>query len=61
MCILDDVKKLQVSSERINNTISEMDSNAHKINETWTSLTQISEQIKGAINEIGDQINQFTI
>ncbi len=57
--ILKEVKNLQDVSLNIKNSMDEMSIGAGKINETSSSLFAITGEMKDAITQIGDDINQF--
>ena len=42
-------------------SMDEMSVGARKINESGSELSQISEQMKDSITDIGGQIDQFTV
>ena len=59
--ILREVKELQASSDAMKDGMNEMASGAKKMNETSTSLSDISGQVRTAIDKIGSQIDLFKV
>ncbi|MCR5218144.1 MAG: HAMP domain-containing protein [Treponema sp.] len=59
--ILDEIKLLQESTFTMKNSMDEMSAGARKINETGTALTGINQQVQGAIDKIGSQIDLFRV
>ncbi len=59
--ILSEVRELQASSEAMRNGMMEMSNGAKKINETGTALSDISSQVRTAIDKIGKQIDLFKV
>ena len=59
--ILSEVRNLQDATGAIQSSMDEMSVGARKINETGETLRGISQQVKVSINEIGSQIDKFTV
>ncbi len=59
--ILEEVKQLQDATSSVKDKMSEMEIGAQKINETGKSLSIISSHVENAINQIGNQIDQFKV
>ena len=59
--ILDEVHHLQEATVIMQESMTEMNVGAQKINETGESLRQIANHMKGAINEIGSEIDKFKV
>ena len=59
--ILDEIKSLQESTFEIKDEMTEMSNGARKINETGSVLGELSEQMKGAIQQIGDEVDKFKV
>ncbi len=59
--IVHDMGVLSESTEMMNTSMQEMSVGARKINETGTTLSEISGQVKSAINKIGAQIDLFKV
>ena len=59
--ILEEVQQLQSASTTMKSSMDEMSVGARKINETGTALGEISQQVRGAINKIGSQIDLFRV
>ncbi|MBQ2530102.1 MAG: methyl-accepting chemotaxis protein, partial [Treponema sp.] len=55
------VHNLQDATDLINRSMDDMSSGAKTISESESSLKYISSKMKGAIDDIGNQINQFTV
>ncbi|MBP5568598.1 MAG: methyl-accepting chemotaxis protein [Treponema sp.] len=59
--IVDDMQALSETTELMNVSMSEMAVGAGKINETGTTLNEISNQVKSFIQRIGDQVDLFKV
>ena len=59
--ILSEVRNLQDATGVIQGSMQEMSVGARKINETGEALKGISQQVKLSIDEIGGQIDKFTV
>ena len=59
--ILSEVRNLQNATGAIQSSMDEMSVGARKINETGEALRGISQQVKVSIDEIGSQIDKFTV
>ncbi len=59
--ILKEMHTLQDSTDVMKQSMSEMSTGARKINETGAALADISSQVKNSINQIGSQIDLFTV
>jgi methyl-accepting chemotaxis protein len=59
--ILDEIKSLQESTFEIKDEMTEMSNGARKINETGSVLGELSEQMKGAIQQIGEEVDKFKV
>ena len=59
--ILSEVQTLQDATEVIQTRMEEMTLGARKINETGTMLKGIASQVQASIQEIGGQIDRFTV
>ncbi|MCR5724378.1 MAG: HAMP domain-containing protein [Treponema sp.] len=59
--ILSEVQNLQDATEVIQTRMEEMTQGARKINETGEMLKGISSQVQASIQEIGGQIDRFTV
>jgi methyl-accepting chemotaxis protein len=59
--IFRNIASLQESSSVMKNSMDEMSAGAHKINESGAELSQISDEMKDSITDIGEQIGQFTV
>ena len=59
--IFRNIDDLQESSSLMKTTMDEMSTGARKINESGTELSEISDKMKDSINDIGGQIDQFTV
>ena len=55
------VHNLQDATDLINRSMDDMSSGAKTISESESSLKYISSKMKGAIDDIGNQINKFTV
>ena len=56
-----EVRNLQDATGLIQSSMEEMATGARKINETGKALKGISAQVKQSIEEIGAQIDKFTV
>ena len=52
---------LKESTEMMNNSMKEMAVGAQKINETGSTLSEISNQVQQAIEKIGSQVDLFKV
>ena len=59
--IVTDMTLLKQSTEMMNTSMEEMAVGARKINETGTTLSEISVQVKSAIEKIGAQVDLFKV
>ncbi len=59
--IVKDMTVLKESTEMMNTSMDEMAIGARKINETGATLSEISVQVKSAIQTIGDQVDLFKV
>lgn len=59
--ILNEVKRLQDATDVMKVSMEEMSEGAKKINETGVVLSDISANMKNAIDKIGVEIDQFTV
>ena len=59
--IVDDMGILKESTEMMNTSMDEMAVGARKINETGVTLSEISTQVKSAIERIGAQVDLFKV
>jgi len=59
--ILEEIGRLQEATVSMKERMSEMAGGAEKIKETGTALGGISANVKGAIDRIGSQIDQFKV
>ncbi len=59
--ILEEVHNLQNATTAIQSSMEEMTNGARKINETGVALSEISKQVKQSIDDIGGQIDKFTV
>ena len=59
--IVKDMALLKDSTDMMNTSMEEMAVGARKINETGTTLSEISAQVKGAIETIGAQVDLFKV
>ena len=59
--ILSEVKQLQNATAQMSQSMEEMSIGARKINETGAALNDVSSQIKGSINKISVQVDQFKV
>ena len=59
--IVTDMNLLKQSTEMMNTSMEEMAVGARKINETGSTLSEISTQVKSAIEKIGAQVDLFKV
>ena len=59
--ILSEVKNLQDATVLMKSSMEEMTVGARKINETGTVLSEVSDRMKGSIDKIGKQIDEFKV
>lgn len=59
--ILDEIKRLQDATMVMKDSVNEMTQGARKINETGTSLSEISNNMETTITSIGSQIDLFKV
>ncbi len=59
--IFQNIAGLQESSGTMKISMDEMATGAKRINESGEELSEIVNRVKDSINEIGEQINQFTV
>ena len=59
--ILDEIRILQDVSLKISDSVNEMNIGAKKINETGENLLNMSTIVKESIDDIGNQIDAFTV
>ena len=59
--IVEEMEHLYESTKMMNNSMEEMAVGARKINETGATLSEISSQVKGSIDKIGDQVDLFKV
>ena len=59
--IVNDMQLLTESTALMTNSMAEMSIGAKKINETGSTLNEISNQVKGAIDKIGEQVDLFKV
>ncbi|MCR4735641.1 MAG: Cache 3/Cache 2 fusion domain-containing protein [Treponema sp.] len=59
--ILSEVHILQDVTLSMNQSMEEMSVGARKINETGAVLTEVSDKMRGSINKIGNQIDEFKV
>jgi methyl-accepting chemotaxis protein len=59
--ILDEVQRLQEATSSMKGKVAEMSKGARRIGETGTRLESVSKNVRTAINDIGDQIDQFKV
>ena len=59
--ILNEVQTLQNAAMAMTQSMDEMSIGARKINETGAALSEVSNQIGGSINKIGEQVDQFKV
>jgi methyl-accepting chemotaxis protein len=52
---------LKESTTLMTTSMAEMSVGAKKINETGSTLSEISNQVKNAINQIGEQVDLFKV
>ena len=59
--ILEEIRRLQEATSVMKGSVDEMSVGATKINETGSTLSNISNDVKDAINKIGSQIDLFKV
>ena len=59
--IVRDMGVLSEATNMMNTSMEEMAVGARKINETGVTLSEISEQVKTAIDKIGSQVDLFKV
>ena len=59
--ILDEIRRLQNTTDAMRNSMAEMSTGARKINDTGAALSDISANVKSAIDKISSQIDQFKV
>ncbi|MBQ4379556.1 MAG: HAMP domain-containing protein [Treponema sp.] len=59
--ILKEVQILQNAAMAMSQSMEEMGIGARKINETGAALSEVSGQISGSINKIGEQVDKFKV
>ena len=59
--ILEEIRRLQEATSVMKSSVDEMSVGATKINETGSTLSNISNDVKDAINKIGSQIDLFKV
>ena len=59
--IFKNIADLQESSDVMKTTMDGMTAGVKKINESGSDLSSITAKMKSSIDEIGGQINQFTV
>lgn len=59
--IVQDMSILKESTEMMNTSMEEMAVGARKINETGSTLSEISSQVRISIQKIGAQIDLFKV
>ena len=59
--ILDEIKSLQNATFAIRDGMTEMSASARKIHETGAALADLSNQMEGSINNIGEQVDKFKV
>ena len=59
--ILDEIKSLQDATFAIRDGMTEMSASARKIHETGAALADLSNQMEGSINNIGEQVDKFKV
>ena len=59
--IVKDMQELTESTALMTSSMAEMSIGAKKINETGSTLNEISNQVKGAIDKIGEQVDLFKV
>ncbi|MBR1403991.1 MAG: methyl-accepting chemotaxis protein [Treponema sp.] len=59
--ILKEVQQLQNAAMAMSQSMEEMSIGARKINETGSALSDVSAQINGSIDKIGEQVDKFKV
>ena len=59
--ILKEVQQLQNAAMAMSQSMEEIAIGARKINETGAALSEVSGQINGSINKIGEQVDKFKV
>ena len=59
--IVEEMERLYETTKVMNNSMEEMAVGAQKINQTGATLSEISSQVKGSINKIGEQVDLFKV
>ena len=59
--VVQEMEGLYESTKMMNTSMEEMAVGARKINETGATLNDISSQVKGSINKIGEQVDLFKV
>ena len=59
--VVQEIEGLYESTKMMNSSMEEMATGARKINETGATLNEISSQVKGSINKIGEQVDLFKV
>jgi Methyl-accepting chemotaxis protein len=59
--ILDEVRNLQEATTGMRDSMAEMSAGAKKINETGKALMSVADRVTSSIDEIGSQVDQFTV
>jgi methyl-accepting chemotaxis protein len=59
--IVKDMQILSESTGMMNTSMEEMAVGARKINETGVTLSEISDQVRSAIDKIGSQVDLFKV
>ncbi|MCM1321857.1 MAG: methyl-accepting chemotaxis protein [Bacteroides sp.] len=59
--ILGEIRRLQNSTLQIGNSMREMSAAAAEITESESALSVLSEKVRAAVGEIGEQIDLFTV
>ena len=59
--IVEEMENLYETTKVMNNSMEEMAVGAQKINQTGATLSEISSQVKGSINKIGEQVDLFKV
>ena len=59
--IVEEMEHLYESTKMMNTSMEEMAVGARKINETGATLNEISSQVKGSIDKIGEQVDLFKV
>ena len=59
--IVEEMEHLYETTKLMNTSMEEMEVGARKINETGTTLEEISSNVKGSISKIGEQVDLFKV